>query len=248
MRAHIHSIVAGREELREELEREGVDLVHALAGRMLSRAAENFGFGDLDSLFYSISSGAIPVTDVSSFIVGIVDRRHRRRRTRADEGRYGDARTAVEVGSFQDLSMQFARCCLPYPRDDIVAFVARGGRLSIHRTDCPNMESIAASRRRFVPAQWKKVPEGTFRITIRADAEPRSFILADVVRVLAEIGVETLSAQESSPRPRVNLRVSCELPEVMDLNKLLASIDAIEGVDNARRLTSQDQGDLADDM
>lgn len=249
MKAHIHSIVSGREQLREALERQGVDLVEALAEQMLSTAATHFKADGLDSLFLAISEGDLSAGEVSSFVLREIERNDARRSRGLQERRWDHVglSDSIDMGSIEATYILVARCCLPYPGDEIVGFLTRGRGISVHRTDCPNVEDLRRQPRRLIPVKWKDLPEGRFRVGIRAQADPRDFLLADILRVLAEMGVETISASASRPSPRVRLSLTCELLDFVELESIITSINAVNGVDQAHRWVPRDYDELISD-
>ena len=51
----------------------------------------------------------------------------------------------VQVLGQDDLLTSMARCCTPVPGDDIVGFITRSRGVTVHRADCPNMNSILSA-------------------------------------------------------------------------------------------------------
>ena len=60
----------------------------------------------------------------------------------------------IVVKGIDDVAVRFSRCCNPVPGDEIVGFVTRGRGVSIHRTDCVNMEELLQDENRIIDVAW----------------------------------------------------------------------------------------------
>ena len=54
--------------------------------------------------------------------------------------------------------VKFARCCNPLPGDDVIGFISKGFRISIHKCDWPNVvvgQQNPENKERWVKAHWE---------------------------------------------------------------------------------------------
>ncbi len=59
----------------------------------------------------------------------------------------------VEVGGESGLPIKFTKCCNPRMNDNIVGYVTRGNRISVHKKDCSLLTNLDSTR--ILTANWK---------------------------------------------------------------------------------------------
>lgn len=60
----------------------------------------------------------------------------------------------VEIDGERNMLFNFAKCCNPTPKDDIIGFVSRGRGIIIHRTDCRSLANIKDFNNRKIEVNW----------------------------------------------------------------------------------------------
>ena len=61
----------------------------------------------------------------------------------------------IKIQGVDGLMVRYAQCCQPVPGDSVVGYVTQGRGISIHRSDCPNLLTLAAEERR-VEIDWQE--------------------------------------------------------------------------------------------
>jgi GTP pyrophosphokinase len=154
-----------------------------------------------------------------------------RPRTDSDPG-------VMVIGSqLGDVWVKLARCCTPVPGDDIIGFVTRGHGVSVHRTDCANVEAMAGQAERFVPVAWSPGAASVFLVNIQVEALDRARLLSDVTRALSDQHVNILSASVSTTKERIAMsRFTFEMGDPKHLGAVLRAVRNVEGVYDAYRV------------
>jgi GTP diphosphokinase / guanosine-3',5'-bis(diphosphate) 3'-diphosphatase len=243
------AIDKGREDLRRTLAKSGRGWKRQIASPLLLEVAKQHNYTDLDALYRAIGDGHIAAKTVSTQLgermaqaEGLVDdddlddddEPFTSPALDAPPRRSGDA---VHVEGVDDVLVTLARCCSPVPRDDIMGFVTRGRGISVHRTDCPNADSLRSEPDRLVPVRWNTQTPATFRVTIDAEAFDRKHLLRDITTVLGDEFVSILSANVTTKRDRVALlRFTFELADITHLDHVLRQVKRVEGVYDAHRV------------
>ena len=146
--------------------------------------------------------------------------------------------SGVTVKGLDGVLVRLAHCCNPVPGDAILGFVTRGRGVSVHRTDCPNAQSLAASLERIIPVSWTEAgSENTYNVEIFIEAADRLRLYDDVTSTLASSGVNMTSANMQVHKDGiVEMRYTFEVSEIEHINRILRDLRGVDGVIDARRL------------
>jgi GTP pyrophosphokinase len=155
-----------------------------------------------------------------------------RRAERAERGNF----TVEGVGN---LLTQLARCCQPVPGDAIAGYLTRGRGVSIHRLDCAALQRLLARQpERQLPVNWAAAGGSRYEVGVQIRAYDRKWLLKDLTNVLAQSDAAIVGIQSSvdSARGLADVRVTLRVGDFEQLSQLLGRLDAVPGVQDARRL------------
>lgn len=145
--------------------------------------------------------------------------------------------TGVIVEGLADVWVRIARCCSPVPGDDIVGFVTVGRGVSVHRSDCTNIEAMGDRTERMIEVAWAPERVGRFSVWVQVEALDRPKLLRDVTSLISDVGGNILASSSSVGRDRVAmLRYEIELGDPGHVDTLVASLRAVDSVFDAYRL------------
>ena len=118
----------------------------------------------------------------------------KRRSRSADTQILDPDKMAVRAGVFDDLMINFARCCAPASGDPIVGYVSRGKGITVHRTDCSNMLAIRDLDERRIDVAWESTsPKETFNFRIVAGESAHLF--SEIESGLRKIGAHLIAGK-----------------------------------------------------
>ncbi|BAJ03149.1 GTP diphosphokinase [Shewanella violacea] len=231
---------AGREMLETELSRVGLKLKDARS------AVERFNMVSVDDLLAGIGGGDVRLNQVVNYVQSQM-RKHERtdeeavedlvKKSQSKAGKKGKGQ--VEVNGVGNLMSHIARCCQPVPGDEIFGFITKGRGISVHRADCDQVkELIRAYPERTVDVVWGENYSGGYKIRLRIIANDRSGLLRDLTSVLAaeKTHVMAMSSSSDVKTQTAAIELELELYNIDGLSKVLAKINQVEGVSEARRL------------
>jgi len=237
------AIDTGKESIGRAMRKQGLPLQRLFAGEALVTLAKDLRYPDVSALYAAVGEGHLSAQTVVQRLVTSLG---------GPEGAAEDlAETAlptrstprpgtdpgVVVKGAGDVWVKLARCCTPVPGDDVVGFVTRGSGVSVHRTDCLNVETLEPER--LLEVEWAPSAASVFLVAIQVEALDRNRLLSDVSRVLSDAHVNILSASVTTTRDRVAVsRFTFEMGDPKHLGHLLRSIRSVPGVYDAYRVTS----------
>ncbi len=146
---------------------------------------------------------------------------------------------AVVVSGVGDVLVRFARCCNPLPGEAITGFITRGRGVTVHLAGCPHALNTDPQRR--VPVVWKDGDESPRPIRLEVLCVDQPGLLAAMTRTIAAAGVN-ISTAEVKTRGNDGRALSLfevSVTSARQLNNLMSSIGAIEGVMRVSRVGYQ---------
>jgi GTP pyrophosphokinase len=239
------AIDAGKDALAKAMRKQNLPLQRLMSADSLSKLASEMRYPDVDSLYAAVGDGhssaqsiierltaSLGDDDDSDEVFELPTRSSSADRSRADN-------SGVLVRGDSDVMAKLARCCTPVPGDKIVGFVTRGSGVSVHRSDCKNVEELLRQPDRMMDVSWAENAKSLFLVQIQIEALDRGGLLSDVTRVLAEHHVNILSASVSTRADRVALsRFVFEMGDAQVLDHLINAVRRIDNVYDVYRVSN----------
>jgi GTP pyrophosphokinase len=146
---------------------------------------------------------------------------------------------AVVVSGIGDMMVRFARCCNPLPGEAITGFITRGRGVTVHLAGCPH--ALLSDPQRRVPVVWKEDEATPRPIRLEVLCADQPGLLAAMTKAIATVGVN-ISTAEVKTRGNDGRALSIfelSVTSARQLNTLMSSIAAIDGVMRVSRLGQQ---------
>ncbi|MFI9264519.1 GTP pyrophosphokinase [Streptomyces werraensis] len=241
------AIEQGKDSIVRAMRKQNLPIQRILTGDSLVTLAHEMRYSDISALYAAIGEGHVSAQNIVQKLVQALGgeeaateeidesvpptRSRRKRRSSADPG--------VVVKGVDDVWVKLARCCTPVPGDPIIGFVTRGSGVSVHRSDCVNVDSLSREPERILEVEWAPTQSSVFLVAIQVEALDRSRLLSDVTRVLSDQHVNILSAAVQTSRDRVATSgFTFEMGDPKHLGHVLKAVRGVEGVYDVYRVTS----------
>ena len=240
-------IEAGRDDLTEELRREGLPVQRIWKSPQIESVITDLSYVDLDAMLAAVGEHHVSARSVAHRVgrgfrggdepeqLPATVETPRRERRAGEVGRVG-----VHVEGLDDMLVRLANCCTPMPGDTIIGFVTKGRGVSVHRADCANAVSLMVEQpTRMIEVEWDGGEQrgSTFVSAVEVVALDRSRLLRDVANALADHHVNIVSSQSVTGDDRVaKMQFQFELADAAHLESVIRTIKSIESVYDAYRL------------
>lgn len=138
---------------------------------------------------------------------------------------------------YEHLTIEPATCCSPVQGDQVIG-IADGDRIVVHRTNCKvAMDHLANHENNVVRAKWREGEQVSFLTGITITAIDHKGLLQELTHIISqEMGINmraiTLEASEGVVRGIIMLYIN----NLENLNRLIDTLSAIEGVEQVRRI------------
>jgi GTP pyrophosphokinase len=236
------SVKLGLEILERELEK----LKMKNVPEDMEQIALSFGHSDVNSLYAAVGAGDIPVQNVirklipaeteasfQSTFLSLIKRTLKK-----------PSPSGVKVQGLDSMMFTYAKCCRPLPGDKITGFITTGKGITIHRTDCRNIENLLGDPERNIQVEWDVEREARFNARIRVIAEDRKRLLLEITEVIAQQDVNIAAIDMKLADSIVTGDLIVEVNNLPHLVKLIRTLRGIKGIVNVERLDQTGDEDL----
>ncbi|SDU81170.1 RelA/SpoT family protein [Arcanobacterium phocae] len=244
----------GKDKLARAIRRRNEPVQRLMSHETLKAIAQDLNRTDVNDLYAAIGEGAVSAESVVRRLIasqgGNIGAEESMAEavtpTRIQHRSEGNGSSAVIVASIEDTDVlvKLAKCCTPVPPDEIVGFVTRGKGISVHRADCPNVDSLKREPDRFIDIAWDSEADAVYLVQVQIEALDRRGLLADISRALAEHDVNMIAGTINTSSDRVaKSSFTFEMADPHHLERVLRELRKIEGVYDAYRITGNKKDD-----
>ena len=143
--------------------------------------------------------------------------------------------SGIVVKGVGDIAVRFSKCCGPLPGDEIIGYITRGRGVSIHRTDCVNIQNMPPEEReRLIEASWldpKQVAAKRIYVTeIQITCLDRLGIIVDISKILTDMKLPVKSLNAKTTKSNAIFNVKIEISDVYQLEELTRKIEGVRDV------------------
>ena len=211
----------------------------------LEEVAVSFGHSDVKALYAAVGAGDITVQNViRKLIPPDFDADSHKNIFEMMKMRLRREVKGVRVQGIDNMMINFAKCCRPLPGDKITGFITTGKGITIHRTDCRNIEQLLGDPERNIPVEWDADRDSHFNARIRIISEDRKRLLRDITDVVAsqDVNIAALDMKLSGAMAVGDFLL--EVHNLPHLIKVIRAIRGVKGVVNVKRLDHSGDEDL----
>ncbi len=238
------NLEAGREILETELAKIGATLKDAER-----YALKRFNVNTPDELFVGVGSGDLRINQIINHINALVNKPTAEEEDKLaleklqDESKssaqYRPQKDAVVVEGVDNLMTHLARCCQPIPGDEIKGYITQGRGISVHRSDCEQLEELSHhAPERIIDTVWGSGFVGSYIMTLRVEAMERGGLLKDITSLLAneKVKVITMKSRSDYKRQIVTMDFELEVSNIEVLARVSKRIEQVKDVVLVKRL------------
>lgn len=151
-----NNIKEGKRLLNIQFERLGKPMLDQNYSLLKNFGVHALTFSQRESLLEELGKGAKSAIDVAKKLYPN-ETPVQVQRVLPRPGRSEMIEDIIEVGGEGGLPLKIAACCGPRVHNDIVGYVTRGNRITVHRASCNLLDKLDPQR--FIPAAWRATGE-----------------------------------------------------------------------------------------
>ncbi|EXI62356.1 guanosine-3',5'-bis pyrophosphate 3'-pyrophosphohydrolase [Mannheimia granulomatis] len=144
----------------------------------------------------------------------------------------------LAIEGVENRLISFAKCCLPVPGDEIIAYVSSGKGLVVHNTHCSNVKDYATNQSQYLPVVWEVAKENAikFEAEIVLDIINEPGVLAGITSTLAKMNSNIGSISSEARDGNVyQVRIQISVLDKTHFDAILRKLVSVSGVVKASR-------------
>lgn len=193
------NIIKGEELVEKEVQALGIEFKEAFTTDNLERVYERFNFTNADDMYAAVGYQGITAALIATRLTEKIRQSNKKVQELAttieevkkevkDKVKSPHKRdSGVEVEGIDNLLVRLSRCCNPIPGDEITGYITKGRGVSVHRSDCPNIQTEEA-KERFLQVEWKdtQVDMKQYHLDLEISGFDRHGLLNEVLQAVNE--------------------------------------------------------------
>ncbi len=240
------NLEAGREILEAELQK-----INATLKDAEQYALKRFNVNTADELFVGVGSGDLRINQIINHINALVNKPTAEEEDQQALEKLQEAtenqspaqsrpkKDAVVVEGVDNLMTHLARCCQPIPGDDIAGYITQGRGISVHRSDCEQLEELRHhAPERIIDTVWGSGFVGSYILTVRVEAMERGGLLKDITTLFAneKLKVTSMKSRVDYRRQLAIMDFDLEVTNIEVLTRVSKRVEQIRDVMSVKRL------------
>ncbi|MDR1884852.1 MAG: bifunctional (p)ppGpp synthetase/guanosine-3',5'-bis(diphosphate) 3'-pyrophosphohydrolase [Synergistaceae bacterium] len=199
---------------------------------LLSQVSNDLGYSGVEDLLVSIGNAHQTPGGVMS---RIENQRQKDRAGQNAQAKQQPVKTAKEVDSAvivegaDGVLVNLAMCCCPVPGDKIVGSVTQSRGITIHRSDCANLERTPEDKR--IRVKWGRKRDIRYTARIKVEAGDRVGVFADVGQAISQTDGLIVNIRGNVVNgTRTRFVIELQVWDLEHLYRIIARINSIKGM------------------
>ena len=205
---------------------------------------DRYKYKNLEEMYAAVGFGAMSATKVIARMLIEYRKEHKEdiveqkleELEQQKETKIKPSNSGIIVKGIDNCLVKLSKCCNPLPGDDIIGYITKGRGVSVHRTDCVNINELLKEEDRIIEVQWYNQEKVTYTVEIEIYANDRNGLLADIIQKINETKAKIMGVSAKATKERVAIvEISLEIDSLDSLNKILKELRKVDSVYEVKR-------------
>jgi GTP diphosphokinase / guanosine-3',5'-bis(diphosphate) 3'-diphosphatase len=245
------NIAKGKEYLEREAKKQSCNFGEVAKGEALNQIFKKYNLFNIDDLYAAVGMNGM----ISGMIVSrlkeasekgkeelkdwkeIEEEANKAAAAAAAKAKANQKQPGIIVKGESNLLVRFAMCCNPVPGDEIVGYITKGRGVSIHRTDCKNVDHAMKSEdNRFVEVSWGTPKGAEYVAEFQIKTEDRDGLLSEVMALISNSKTHLYAINAKPNKSGIAyVDIKVKIITVDDLKDVMKKIKKVKGVQDVYR-------------
>src|SRR5699024_1424570 len=158
------NIVKGKEQVEREIRFYDIEPKDVLTADNMQNILDKFNFVTEDDLYAAVGYQGITAASIATRLTEDIRRDQKQQKAIQEaldnsmhsyrpERLSTKENSGIKVEGVDNLLVRLSKCCNPVPGDKVVGYITKGRGVSVHRANCPNVQTEEA-KKRYIEVKW----------------------------------------------------------------------------------------------
>ena len=202
-----------------------------------------YNYNSIEDMYASIGFGAIAVGKIISRFLEEYKKEHKEeniedkiKKLSENKSNVKKSSTGIIVKGIDNCLVKLSKCCNPLPGDEIIGYVTRGRGVTVHRTDCKNINDLLEDQNRIIDVEWYNEAKASYSVDIEIYANDRSGLLADIIEKIGLTKAKLMAVNSKANKDKIALtEITVEVENTEELNNVIKNVRKVDSVYEVKR-------------
>ncbi|MBE7048628.1 MAG: bifunctional (p)ppGpp synthetase/guanosine-3',5'-bis(diphosphate) 3'-pyrophosphohydrolase [Ruminococcaceae bacterium] len=232
------NILRGKDMIDKEMKRLGFTHSQLFKPEWTEVILKKYGMHTQDDIYAAVGYGALTVNKVLSRLKEEYRLAHKNELQAmpiATQKLKRKSSNGIIVEGIDNCLVRLSRCCNPVPGDPVIGYITRGRGVSVHRTDCPNIQAeqqIKNGSGRLIQVHWEdKQADSAFLTDLQIAAYDRQGLLAEITGVLFDMKILINAVHTKTTKEQIAIiNITLEISSKEQLDMVAKKLSGLGGV------------------
>ena len=219
----------GKYTLEKELRKKKIAISDFSSEENLKTLNEEFKLDSMDDIYLAIGNGKTSALSLINFLFKEPESVQPKNIKVTSKNMDAD----IIVSGIDKVRVNLANCCCPVYGDDIIGYITKGNGISVHRTNCHNLEMLET---RTLEVHWNSNVNKRYLTNILIYTNTHENHMLDLMQVISSMNVSVDGIKTMSKIDTILYEASIYVTGLDQLTKLFSNLEKQNYVDHCERL------------
>ncbi len=222
-------IERGKYSLEKELRRRKLSISDFFSDKNVKKICEEFRLDDLEDIYLTVGNGK----NSTNSIINSIDKIEEVVAPKVVKVTPKNMDADIIVSGIDKVKVNLANCCCPVFGDDIIGYITKGNGISVHRTNCHNLEMLET---RTLEVHWNTNVNKRYLTNLLIYSNSQENHMLSLIQTISNMNVSVDSIKTMSKTDAILYEASVYVTGLEQLTKLIALLEKQPYVDHTERM------------
>ena len=222
-------IERGKYSLEKELRRRKLSISDFFSDKNVKKICEEFRLDDLEDIYLTVGNGK----NSANSIINSIDKIEEVVAPKVVKVTPKNIDADIIVSGIDKVKVNLANCCCPVFGDDIIGYITKGNGISVHRTNCHNLEMLET---RTLEVHWNTNVNKRYLTNLLIYSNSQENHMLSLIQTISNMNVSVDSIKTMSKTDAILYEASVYVTGLEQLIKLIALLEKQPYVDHTERM------------